>query len=187
MKKILLLLVLILIVFISGCTFQPNPAPTNQTTTTTTTSTIPSNNSSLCHTENGLPDPTCTPGATNPDVTQNNIGSTICVSGYTATIRPPTSYTNPLKIQSIKDYGYSDASLADYEEDHLISLELGGNPTDVHNLWAEPHYGLYNSYNKDGFENYLHKQICNGLMNLTEAQKEISTNWVQYWIQAGEP
>ncbi|MEU4526156.1 hypothetical protein AB0F52_46480 [Amycolatopsis sp. NPDC024027] len=52
-----------------------------------------------------LPDPTCTPGATNPDVTQATIGSTICVSGWTATIRPSTTYTNGLKKQGIIDYG----------------------------------------------------------------------------------
>ncbi|MEV5720585.1 hypothetical protein AB0L41_42535 [Amycolatopsis mediterranei] len=66
-----------------------------------------------------LPDPACTPGATNPDVTQATIGSTICVSGWTATIRPSTTYTNGLKKQGIIDYGYTDTSMSDYEEDHV--------------------------------------------------------------------
>ena len=48
-----------------------------------------------------LPDPICTPGSYNPDVTQSTIGSTTCVSGWTATIRPSTSYTNALKAQGI--------------------------------------------------------------------------------------
>src|SRR5690242_10597803 len=73
-----------------------------------------------------LPDPSCQPGATNPDVTQSTIGSTICVSGWTSTVRPPTSYTNPLKVTQIAEYRYTDTSTADYEEDHLIPLELGG-------------------------------------------------------------
>ncbi|MGW4994883.1 hypothetical protein ACWEQ3_46110 [Streptomyces mirabilis] len=38
-----------------------------------------------------LPDSSCTPGSYNPNVTQSNIHSTICVSGWTATVRPPTS------------------------------------------------------------------------------------------------
>src|SRR5689334_22685356 len=88
-----------------------------------------------------LPDPDCTPGAYNSAVTQSTIGSTICVSGWTATVRPPTSYTNPLKVQGIADYGYSDTSVADYEEDHLVPLELGGSPRDPDNLWPEPYYG----------------------------------------------
>ncbi|WP_344281286.1 hypothetical protein [Actinomadura napierensis] len=73
-----------------------------------------------------LPDPNCQPGAYNPDVTQSTIGSTICTCGWTATVRPPTSYTNPLKVKQIGEYGYSDTSTSDYEEDHLVPLELGG-------------------------------------------------------------
>ncbi|MGW4529241.1 hypothetical protein [Amycolatopsis sp. NPDC004378] len=42
-----------------------------------------------------LPDPACTPGALNPDVTQASIGSTICVSGWTATIRPRPATPTP--------------------------------------------------------------------------------------------
>ena len=146
--------------------------------TASTSFTMPSS----CHSVNGLPDPSCTPGAANPDVTQANIQSTICVAGYTGTIRPPTSYTDNLKRQSIQLYGYSDTNLSDYEEDHLIALEIGGNPTSVMNLWAEPHYGSFNSLDKDGLENYLHSQVCSGKMTLTEAQHEMATNWEQYWL-----
>lgn len=46
----------------------------------------------------GLSDPKCTPRAINPPVTQDNIKTTICVPSYTKTIRPPVSYTTPLKI-----------------------------------------------------------------------------------------
>lgn len=135
----------------------------------------------FCASVNGLPDPTCTPGATNSNVTQDNIYSTICVSGWTATVRPPTSYTNPLKIASIQDYRYNVTLLSDYEEDHLIPLELGGNPTSVYNLWAQPHEASYGSYQKDALENYLKSQVCNGKLQLAQAQREIATDWVQYW------
>lgn len=124
-----------------------------------------------------LPDASCTPGATNPDVTQATIDSTICVSGWTATVRPPTSYTNALKKQGISDYGYSDTSMADYEEDHLIPLELGGAPRDPHNLWPEPHAGAKNSYSKDSIENKLKTAVCNGQVTLAAARKAIATNW----------
>ncbi|MEU3862683.1 hypothetical protein AB0F03_36140 [Streptomyces sp. NPDC028722] len=101
-----------------------------------------------------LPDPLCQPGAFNPDVTQATIGSTICVSGWTSTVRPPTSYTNPLKVQQIAAYGYSDTSTADYEEAHLVPLELGGAPRDPKNLWPEPRYstGGKTAGNKDTVE-----------------------------------
>src|SRR5262245_60365030 len=53
---------------------------------------------------NVLPDPACTPGATDPRVTQANIQVTICRSGYTRTVRPPTSYTEPLKRELMQRY-----------------------------------------------------------------------------------
>ena len=133
-----------------------------------------------------LPDPNCTPGVADPSVTQDNIDSTICVSGYASSVRPPLSYTEPLKFKLMDAYGYTD-SASNYELDHLIPLEIGGSPTDVKNLWPEPHYTTPNSYDKDGFENYLHDQVCSGKMNLQTAQTEIATNWVKYWNDAGNP
>lgn len=143
---------------------------------------VPSN----CKSSGGLPDPKCTPGSVNPSVTQDNIKNTICKSGYAKSVRPPLSYTEPLKKQLMKSYGLRD-SLSKYELDHLIPLEIGGNPTDVKNLWPEVHGGDSNSFEKDKFENYLHKQVCSGSISLQEAQKEISTNWFHYWNQAGRP
>ena len=49
----------------------------------------------------GLPSRSLTPGATNPAVTQATIHQTICVSGWTAKIRPPSSYTTALKVQQL--------------------------------------------------------------------------------------
>jgi hypothetical protein len=86
-----------------------------------------------------LPDPRRTPGAVNPAVTQANIDSTICVRGWTRTVRPPKEYTDHLKRQQIREYGYTDHHLSDFEEDHLIPLEIGGAPADPRNLWPEPH------------------------------------------------
>ena len=129
------------------------------------------------HSRLPLPDSACTPGAYNPDVTQSNIGSTICVSGWTATVRPPTSYTNPLKAQGIIDYGYSDTSMADYEEDHLVPLELGGAPRDPNNLWPEPYYGSPTATSKDGVETKLKNAVCAGRITLSSARSAIKTNW----------
>jgi len=107
-----------------------------------------------------------TPGVLNPDVTQATIHTTICVSGWTKTIRPPTSYTNELKQKQMREYGVA-GSLSDYQEDHLISLELGGHPTDARNLWPEP----YPRASKvDGIENDLNDKVCAGELSLEEAQ-----------------
>ncbi|MEV7217975.1 hypothetical protein AB0O31_33380 [Kitasatospora cineracea] len=124
-----------------------------------------------------LPDPACTPGAYNPDVTQSTIQSTICVSGWTATVRPPTSYTNALKIQGIAAYGYADTSLSSYEEDHLVPLELGGAPRDPGNLWPEPYSGTKTATTKDGVETKLKNAVCSGKITLSAARTAIRTNW----------
>jgi hypothetical protein len=132
----------------------------------------------------GEPDPILTPGALNPAVTQASIGSTICVSGWTAKIRPPSEYTNALKIKQIAAYGYSNTSTAAYEEDHLISLELGGSPTDPRNLWPEPYSasladGRSTGANvKDGFETHLKHEVCDGTITLAQAQAQIGDHWV---------
>lgn len=123
-----------------------------------------------CHINGVLPDSNCTPGVVR--TTDINI---ICHQG-TKQFRPSVSYTNPLKIQSIKEYGYSDTNPSDYEYDHLISLELGGDGYDTKNLWAEPHTS---SFQKDQIENKLHAEICSGKITAQDAQKEISTNWTQ--------
>ncbi|MBO1416933.1 hypothetical protein J0670_20265 [Streptomyces sp. FH025] len=124
-----------------------------------------------------LPDPSCTPGAYNPDVTQATIGQTICVSGWTATVRPPTSYTNALKTQQIAQYGYADTNLSDYEEDHLVPLELGGAPRDPRNLWPEPRYGNQPAQSKDSVETKLKNAVCGGRVSLDAARSAIAGDW----------
>jgi hypothetical protein len=142
-----------------------------------TLGTGPAHASTCSHGYLPLPDPYCTPGSYNSNVTQSNIHSTICVSGWTDTVRPPTSYTNPLKQQGIIDYGYSDTNMSDYEEDHLVPLELGGNPTDPGNLWPEPHYGSQTAYSKDGVETKLKNAVCDGRITLSAARSAIRNNW----------
>jgi len=106
------------------------------------------------------------PGVLNPDVTQANINATICVQGWTKTIRPPTSYTNALKGKQMREYGVG-GSLSDYQEDHLISLELGGHPTDPRNLWPEPYP---RASEVDSIENELNARVCSGDLSLESAQ-----------------
>ena len=130
-----------------------------------------------------LPNAKTTPGVVNSNVTQSNIKSTICVSGWTATIRPKVSYTNNLKKLQLGTtyktltltYG---TDMSKYEEDHLISLELGGNPNDPKNLWPEPWDGN-NAHMKDVIETKLKKMVCAGQITLSDAQKAIFTNWVK--------
>ena len=135
-----------------------------------------------CHAINGgistktLPDRGCTPGATNGAVTQTDISSTICRSGWTATVRPSESYTNRLKVAQIAEYHYSNRSTHVYEEDHLIPLELGGSPASVKNLWPEYDAGHIPNP-KDAVENTLNHAVCGHRVSLRAAQAAIAGNW----------
>ena len=130
-----------------------------------------------------LPDPHCTPGATNPRVTQANLASTVCRSGYTSSIRPPADITGREKKASEAAYGFNGkASTTEY--DHLISLELGGDPNSPLNLWPEPNKssaaGTTNP--KDRVENTLRTLVCNAVhgkayLPLAKAQYLVATNW----------
>lgn len=72
-----------------------------------------------------LPDPHCTPGAINPGVHQDNIASTVCKSGWTATVRPPTSKTNAMKMASARSYSLGPTQTGEY--DHLLSGVVAGS------------------------------------------------------------
>jgi len=129
------------------------------------------------------PDPSRTPGFTNPDVTQTNIDQTICNPEWsTKSIRPPSSYTTRLKKEQMQEWGLP-GTTRDYEEDHFISLELGGNTSDHRNLWPEPFYPSPGARQKDTVENYLHKQVCGGVMTLREAQDAIVTDWYRIYLR----
>lgn len=126
-----------------------------------------------------LPDPIATPGALNPNVTQENIQTTVCVSGWTKTIRPSAYYTTKLKILQLHSEPYkSDLGASSFEEDHLISLEIGGNPTDPKNLWPQHWSEPMGAHQKDQLENYLKREVCAGRMLLAQAQKEVASDWV---------
>jgi hypothetical protein len=115
-------------------------------------------------------DPTRTPGALNAEVTQANIHQTICVRGWTKTVRPPVEYTNALKVKQLRQYGeLGDPSK--FQEDHLISLELGGAPTDPRNLWPEPYP---RASTVDTIENDLNAKVCSGALALADGQRKES-------------
>jgi hypothetical protein len=111
-------------------------------------------------------DPARTPGVLNPDVTQANIRTTICKRGWTQTVRPPVDYTNALKRRQMRSY-HEGGPLSAYQEDHLVSLELGGHPTDPRNLWPEP-YPRASAV--DEIENELNAKVCSGALTLAQAQ-----------------
>ena len=175
---------------LSATTSVPSPS-TVSSPTTSSSSNVPVVASPIAAHKTGgilvnaagavLPNSARTPGALNPSVTQATIGRTICVTGWTATIRPSSSVTTGLKVaQLASGYTYrGDTATGDYEEDHLISLELGGAPSAEANLWPEPYNSPEGARVKDVLENKLHSLICGRTITLLTAQRTIASNW---WI-----
>ena len=124
------------------------------------------------------------PGDITDVVTQENIHQTICIPGYTKTVRPSTSYTNSLKNQQLHSmYNYADVNPSQYEEDHIVPLAVGGNPTAEANLWPQPRNIEWGASRKDQLEVFVHKAVCKGVITLKEGQEVFLTNWVDHYNQ----
>jgi hypothetical protein len=135
---------------------------------------LPSSTNAQCHVIDGRADRHCTPGALNLNVSQANIHGTICVPGWTATIRPPASYTTALKRR--QKIIYDETGLADVqlEEDHLVSLSAGGNPISPLNLFPQP---WPDAHRKDFDERQVQRDICSGRITLKQGQNQLLAKW----------
>jgi hypothetical protein len=147
---------------------------------------------SACHSNNGLPDPDCTPGDINSETS-----NLICSSSFrTGSVRnKTTSQGQKNQVYPMYDVTHPEhntGSTQVCEIDHLVPLELGGADT-MANLWPQCSPGYENWQgpgfrDKDGFENYLWFHVCvNEDISLHDAQNEIATNWRKYWELAGKP
>jgi hypothetical protein len=163
------------------------------------------------------PDSTNTPGEIGTDITQENLRMTVCnrkwtgVNKYThkpakgtEILRPPVEVTDKIKAETMKTYGFTNPA-DDYELDHFISLELGGCPDCVTNLWPQA-YGdaghpmtqparaawnrshpkdqtvLPGALEKDKVEDHLKTEMCAGTINLARAQEIIGTDWYSCYL-----
>jgi hypothetical protein len=133
-----------------------------------------------CHEHDGLPDPRCTPGAVRGGVSL----ATICGYGYSPSVRPPESYTEPLKFKQMREYGLT-GHASQYEEDHLVPLSIGGAPTDSANLWPEPRTGPYNAEEKDQLETWVARMACSHQIPLARLQQEMAEDWTALFRAAG--
>jgi hypothetical protein len=151
-----------------------------------------------CHTRTAtdgepLPDPACTPGAVDAAVTDTNTASTICrKGGYTSSVRPPESLTEPAKKQLMAAYGIPASKISAYELDHFVALNDGG-ASDLRNLWPEPNTTkLYRSSSyvhndKDAIEDYTYQAICDHKTTVTAVQKAMASNWTTAVAALGLP
>jgi hypothetical protein len=110
----------------------------------------------------------------NPTVTPSTIQSTICVKGWSASIRPPLSYTNRIKKQKMADMGLPLELIGDFQLDHKLPISLGGSAHDPRNLVLQD---LDEAEEKDIVERCLRIAVCAGAVDLGEAQQAVWIDW----------
>jgi hypothetical protein len=121
----------------------------------------------------------------NPDVTPETIKSTICVHGWTKTVRPPVTYTNRVKREEMENAGIPWERAREIELDHRVPLALGGAPAAPENLWLQTWAPAApdgwkvdaNARAKDHLEVRLRNLVCAGELDLREAQRCIYDDW----------
>jgi hypothetical protein len=175
---------------LTACDLQPS-APSTPTVSATAAPSVTVSATPTSASHSPSPTPTQTPspaedvlaGRTNPAVTQATVHSTICVSGYTATIRPPWSVTSKVKTEMAAE---QHVSVADVILDHVVPLEGGGAPgslTDHRNFMLQP---KAQSYMKDRLEDEMRDDICSGRVPLHTAQVAMADGWQDYAQQVGD-
>ena len=164
---------------LSGCadTGEPRPPPPGKPTESPPISSSPAPTAAPSSLD--LPCVQTSHGciALNPDVTQENLVQTVCVVGYTATIRPATSYSTGVKAKLLQQAGLDASQMADYELDHIVPLGVGGHPRKLSNLMLQPWQGPNSAKKKDVLERRLQHMVCAGQIALADAQFCIAEDW----------
>jgi hypothetical protein len=114
------------------------------------------------------------PLPTNPDVTPDNIATTICVSGYSHTVRPPSQVTGAIKRRLLSDAGLPPDMVHDFILDHIIPISVGGSPDDPRNMVLQP---KAEASLKDRAENRAHSLVCTHRLDLRQAQQTMWSDW----------
>lgn len=139
-----------------------------------------------------LPDAKITPGAADPNAIADLSGKphmvkmlvhgketmverNICAKDFrTGPIRASIRNFPKLKREACAEYGLAKCDKT-VEGDHLESIEIGGCPDCLANIFPQP---MTEARVKDHeVEDVLPKLICSGKMTMTEAQKCIATDW----------
>jgi hypothetical protein len=116
-----------------------------------------------------LPDSTLTPGATILADRQ-----TVCTQAGTNNKIVPAA----LQRKVFEEYRIPGADPRAYEVDYLVTPALGG-ADDIRNLWPHSYSAtVWNAQVKDALEERLRDMVCEGKLDLREAQQEIAGNWI---------
>jgi len=117
-----------------------------------------------------IPDSRLTPGAAR-NVTREDICSA-------ANVDESRAVPSTVASRVFAEYGIHNPAPRTYEVDYLITPALGGS-TDIQNLWPQPYTeGVWNSHVKDALEDRLRALVCEGMIDLPTAQRDISADWI---------
>jgi hypothetical protein len=116
-----------------------------------------------------IPDSRLTPGAA-------VLASRQAVCAQANTKNKAVSAT--LQRRVFQEYGIAGALPQAYEVDYLVTPALGG-ADDIRNLWPHSYSAtIWNARVKDDLEDRLREMVCDGSLDLAEAQQEIAGNWI---------
>jgi hypothetical protein len=80
-------------------------------------------------------------------------------------------------------YHYDDTNPTHFRLDHVIPVELGGDPDAPSNMWPQPLSPTPAAPEKDRVTAYLRQQVCSGAMTLAAAQQAVLNDWVAVYEQ----
>jgi len=116
-----------------------------------------------------IPDSSLTPGAT---LLENR--QAVCAQENVKNKVVPVS----LQRKVFEEYGIAGAEPRAYEVDYLVTPALGG-ADDIRNLWPHSYSSTgWNARVKDALEDRLRAMVCDGSLDLSEAQREIAEDWI---------
>lgn len=120
-----------------------------------------------------LPVAALTPGAV----------STLTAAELCAGTRSSRTVSDDVRRRVLARYGMQDVPADRYELDALVTLDLGGTVA-PENLWPQPYASsLWNAHVKDALERLLADEVCHGRIALSQAQRELATDWVAAYKQ----
>jgi hypothetical protein len=171
-------LLLTVILALAACGPTPAPRPSPSASPSASPSTAPA--ADACR-QSGQ-----TLCVLNPAVTQATIRQTICVSGWTSTVRPPVSYTDALKRQQLQQLAGQHPNdphwtTSGTEEDHRMPLDLGGDPRAVMNLSPEEPPSENPKDRDEAALGGSQGAVCRGQMTLAQAQAALVAKWLLAW------
>ncbi len=128
--------------------------------------------------ESYLPNNAATPGVVNHKVKAGTIKQTICRPSWVKSAQPSARTLASQKSRLVKHARYGADVAKNFDVDHRIPIEVGGDARDPKNLWLQPLNIQWNALVKNKLETYVQTEVCAGRMKLADGQAIFQRDWV---------